>query len=188
MARIYTRTGDDGTTGLFAGDRISKADPRIEAIGAVDEANAAIGMARLHGAAFPEIDAMLARVQHELFDLGAELATPAESDAAGAVPRMADTLAARLESEIDRIDAGLPPLHRFVLPGGTPLAAGLHLARTAVRRAERAMVALEASVAGAVSTPAFRYVNRLSDLLFVAARAANDRGAADVLWVPAGQR
>jgi cob(I)alamin adenosyltransferase len=187
LNRIYTRTGDDGATRLATGEPVSKADARVEAYGAVDEANACIGLARVHtaGAALDEI---LARVQNELLDLGADLATPAAADeAAGSKLRILDSQVGRLEAEIDQLNAALPDLTSFVLPGGTPAAAALHLARTVCRRAERRAVGLQASGA-AVSPAAMKYLNRLSDLLFVAARAANDQGRSDVLWVSGGTR
>ncbi|GIL01470.1 MAG: cob(I)yrinic acid a,c-diamide adenosyltransferase [Alphaproteobacteria bacterium] len=186
LNKIYTRTGDDGSTALVGGERRRKHDPRVDAYGTVDEANAAIGLARLHvAAASPLIDAMLARIQNDLFDLGADLATPGGGDDDRAL-RVSDAQVLRLEAEIDAINAGLAPLRSFVLPGGSAAAAHLHLARTVVRRAERLMVALAG--AEAVNGAALRYVNRLSDLLFVAARAVNDNGARDVLWVPGGNR
>jgi cob(I)alamin adenosyltransferase len=182
LNRIYTRTGDDGSTRLASGQPVSKADPRVEAYGAVDEANSCLGLARLHTAADPQLDAMLARIQNELFDLGADLSTPARADeAAGGVLRILDTQVARLEAEIDAINGQLPPLTSFILPGGTPAAAALHLARTVCRRAEREAVRL-AEAGEAVGGPALRYLNRLSDFLFVAARFANDKGAAEVFW------
>lgn len=180
LNRIYTRTGDQGATRLATGEPVSKADARVEAYGAVDETNACLGLARLHTEG--DFDAMLARLQNELFDLGADLSTPPEADEAdGARLRILDSQVSRLEAEIDAINAELPPLGSFVLPGGTPAAAALHLARTVCRRAEREAVRLAESGA-AVSPPAMRYLNRLSDLLFVAARYANDRGAAEVFW------
>lgn len=180
LNRIYTRTGDAGSTRLATGEPVSKADRRVEAYGAVDEANACIGLARVHTAG--DLDAILARVQNELFDLGADLSTPAAPDEApGGKLRILDTQVARLEREIDQLNAELPPLASFVLPGGTPAAAALHLARTVCRRAEREAVRL-ADAGEAVGGPALRYLNRLSDLLFVAARFANDRGAAEVFW------
>lgn len=190
LNKIYTRTGDDGTTGLAAGPRRSKADLRLEAVGTVDEANAAIGLARLHTAqAHPAIDAMLARIQNDLFDLGADLATPDDGRPLGYEPlRIVSAQTARIEADIDALNAGLEPLRSFVLPGGSPAAAALHLARTVARRAERAMVALAARAGELVSAEALRYVNRVSDLLFVAARAVNDNGSADVLWVPGKNR
>ncbi|HYD97804.1 MAG TPA: cob(I)yrinic acid a,c-diamide adenosyltransferase [Alphaproteobacteria bacterium] len=185
LTRIYTRGGDRGETSLGDGSRVAKTDPRIEAIGAVDEANACIGLARLHAAG--EVDAMLARIQNDLFDLGADLCLP-ESDAPPPYPplRVTDAQVERLEREIDAMNAALRPLDSFILPGGTPLAAHLHLARTVARRAERRVMALAA--AQPVGAPACRYVNRLSDHLFVLGRHANDDGRGDVLWVPGGNR
>jgi cob(I)alamin adenosyltransferase len=182
LNRIYTRTGDDGGTRLSTGERVSKAGLRVEAYGAVDETNACLGMARLHTTVDAAFDAVLARVQNELFDLGADLSTPPKADEAqGSVLRILDSQVSRLEAEIDELNAGLPPLASFVLPGGTPASAALHLARTVCRRAERAAVRL-IEAGEPVSGPALRYLNRLSDLLFVAARHANDRGAAEVFW------
>lgn len=181
LNRIYTRTGDGGVTRLATGAEVSKSAARVNAYGEVDETNACLGLARLHTAGAP-LDEMLARIQNELFDLGADLATPARPDEAeGSVLRILDSQVARLEAEIDALNAELPPLASFVLPGGTPAAAALHLARTVARRAERAAVALAES-GEAVSPPALRYLNRLSDFLFVAARAANDDGASEVFW------
>jgi len=187
LNRIYTRTGDDGSTGLVGNERRSKADPRLEAIGAVDETNAAIGVARIQSAGIGTIDAILSRIQNDLFDLGADLATPiAEGEAPAAALRVAAEQVERIEREIDALNDPLEPLRSFVLPGGSPLAASLHVARTVARRAERRMVAL--AEREPVSLPALHFVNRLSDLLFVAARWANDRGASDVLWVPGQNR
>ncbi|MDP2011189.1 MAG: cob(I)yrinic acid a,c-diamide adenosyltransferase [Phenylobacterium sp.] len=180
LNRIYTRTGDKGATRLATGATVSKASLRVETYGAVDETNACIGLARLHTTG--EFDLMLERIQNELFDLGADLSTPAKADEApGQMLRILDSQVARIESEIDGLNADLPALASFVLPGGTPAAAALHLARTVARRAERIAVALMES-GEEVSGPAFRYLNRLSDLLFVAARHANDGGKADVFW------
>jgi cob(I)alamin adenosyltransferase len=180
LNRIYTRTGDAGTTRLATGQSVSKADLRVEAYGAVDETNACLGLARVHTSG--EFDALLARIQNELFDLGADLSTPAKPDEAqGAKLRILDSQVDRLEGEIDALNAELPPLASFVLPGGTPAAAALHLARTVCRRAEREAVRL-IEAGEPVSPPAMRYLNRLSDLLFVAARYANDKGAAEVFW------
>jgi cob(I)alamin adenosyltransferase len=187
LNRIYTRTGDAGETALADGRRVPKHAPRVEAYGTVDELNATLGLARLHAAA--EIDASLARVQNDLFDLGADLATPDfENDAQAPRPRLRVVAAqvTRLEAEIDEINARLSPLRSFVLPGGTALAAHLHLARTVARRAERLAVALAGLEA--VNPEAVRYLNRVSDWLFVAARVANDDGASDVLWVPGANR
>lgn len=185
LNRIYTKTGDKGTTGLGDGARVSKADLRVEAYGTVDEANAAIGLARLHSAGLPEIDAILARIQNDLFDLGADLATPDRGEPLGYEPlRIVESQVERLEREIDAMNARLKPLKSFILPGGSPLAAHLHLARTIARRAERLMVALAERAGEPVTGAALRYVNRLSDLLFVLSRNANADGATDVLWVP----
>ena len=182
LNRIYTRTGDAGATRLADGRKVSKADLRVEAYGAVDETNACLGLARLHTAGADALDGSLARIQNELFDLGADLATPAKrGEADGQVLRVSEAQVARLESEIDALNAALPELKSFVLPGGTAAAAALHLARTVCRRAERAAVRL-AEAGEAVSPAALKYLNRLSDLLFVAARHANDRGAAEVFW------
>jgi cob(I)alamin adenosyltransferase len=182
LNRIYTRTGDAGTTRLATGAPVSKADLRVETYGAVDETNACLGLARAHTAGAGDFDALLERLQNELFDLGADLSTPAKPDEApGAMLRILDSQVERLESEIDTLNAELPPLTSFVLPGGTHAAAALHLARTVCRRAEREAVRL-AEAGEPVSGPAMRYLNRLSDLLFVAARYANDRGQAEVFW------
>jgi cob(I)alamin adenosyltransferase len=189
LSKIYTRTGDDGTTALGTGERRPKHDLRVEAYGSVDEANAAIGLARAHLGQAGEIDAMLARIQNDLFDVGADLATPAQGLPPGREAlRVAASQVERLEQEIDRLNAELAPLRSFVLPGGSPAAAALHLARTIVRRAERLMVALSEREPGGVGPDALKYVNRLSDHLFVAARWVNDRGAADVLWAPGANR
>jgi cob(I)alamin adenosyltransferase len=187
LNRIYTRAGDGGTTRLATGEPVSKADPRVAAYGDVDEANAAIGMARLATAGHATLDAVLARIQNDLFDLGADLATPPVGDE-DERPRLriVDSQVTRLEAEIDELNARLQPLQSFVLPAGAPAAAALHVARTVCRRAERACVAL--AQREAVSPAALKYLNRLSDLLFVAARCANDDGRADVLWQPGGTR
>ena len=182
LNRIYTRTGDAGSTRLASGATVSKSDPRVETYGAVDETNACLGLARTHTAGSGELDAILARLQNELFDLGADLATPARPDEAeGSKLRILGSQVDRLEAEIDALNAELPPLTSFVLPGGAPAAAALHLARTVCRRAEREAVRL-VEAGEPVSGPALRYLNRLSDLLFVAARYANDKGAAEVFW------
>ncbi len=189
LNKIYTRTGDDGMTGLVAGERRGKHDLRIEAFGTVDETNACIGLARLHTRDDPELDAMLGRVQNDLFDLGADLATPEGGERLASQPlRITDAQTERLEREIDDMNEHLAPLNSFVLPGGTAAAAGLHLARTVCRRAERLVVALNQKPGDAVSPAAIRYLNRLSDFLFVAARHANDRGGHDVLGVPGQNR
>ena len=194
LNKIYTRTGDDGTTGLGTGKRVPKYDMRVEAYGAVDETNAALGIARLHLSGEPLLEAILVRVQNDLFDLGADLCVPpAANEEQGASLRIVPAQVKRLEDDIDFLNAELSPLTSFVLPAGTAASAHLHLARTICRRAERIMVALshqgEGTVGeGAVGAPALHYVNRLSDLLFVAGRYANARGAADVLWVPGASR
>ncbi|MHA1189138.1 MAG: cob(I)yrinic acid a,c-diamide adenosyltransferase [Alphaproteobacteria bacterium] len=190
LNRIYTRTGDDGTTGLGTGERRRKDDLRIETFGTVDETNAAIGIARTQlGEAHADLDAMLARIQNDLFDLGAELATPEGDKPPDFEPlRIISEQVTRLESEIDTLNANLNPLRSFILPGGAPAAASLHLARTIARRAERRMVTLAAQEPGKVGEPALRYINRLSDFLFVASRHVNDGGAADILWVPGQTR
>ncbi|ALA18011.1 cob(I)yrinic acid a,c-diamide adenosyltransferase [Chelatococcus daeguensis] len=189
LNRIYTRTGDDGTTGLATGARRPKYDLRVEAYGTVDEANACIGLARLHTGADAELDAMLARIQNDLFDLGADLSTPDDGKPLPYEPlRILDAQVARLEGEIDQLNAHLSPLRSFVLPGGSPAAAALHLARTVCRRAERQATALAARADEPVTPAVVKYLNRLSDFLFVAARYANDKGAADVLWIPGQNR
>jgi len=182
LNRIYTRTGDAGATRLATGQQVSKSDLRVETYGAVDETNACVGLARLHTTDDADFDAMLGRIQNELFDLGADLATPPKADEApGARLRILDSQVERLEGEIDRMNDGLPALQSFILPGGTPAAAALHLARTVCRRAEREAVRL-VEAGEPVSGPAMRYLNRLSDFLFVAARWANGRGANEVFW------
>jgi len=184
LDRIYTRGGDKGMTSLGNGERVPKHDLRVEAYGAVDEANAAIGLARLHTVG-SELDAMLSRIQNDLFDLGADLATPEdEEDDPRRRPalRIDQVQVDRLEAEIDAMNARLSPLTSFILPGGAPAAAYLHLARTISRRAERLVTALQD--AERINPVALSYINRLSDHLFVAARLANNDGAADVLWVP----
>lgn len=189
LNKIYTRTGDDGTTGLGTGARVRKYDLRVQAYGTVDETNAAVGLARLHLQGEPALDAILTRVQNDLFDLGADLCTPpVEGEATGGALRIVPAQVTRLEEDIDSLNAELAPLTSFVLPAGSPASAHLHLARTICRRAEREMVELSHTAPGAVGAPAIHYVNRLSDLLFVAGRYANDRGKADVLWVPGASR
>lgn len=187
LNRIYTRTGDKGETALGDGTRVAKHSLRVSAYGTVDETNATVGLARLH--ATGDIGAALARIQNDLFDLGADLCRPEmEKDGAAGYPvlRMVDAQVVRLESEIDAMNAKLSPLRSFILPGGTALAAHLHLARTVSRRAER--MAVELADAESVNPAAVRYLNRLSDWFFVAARIANDYGRADVLWVPGANR
>jgi len=187
LTRIYTRTGDKGTTALASGERRKKHDLRIEAYGTVDETNSCIGLARLHSEG--ELDAMLGRIQNELFDLGADLSMPDTGKPLPYEPlRIIDSQVERLEREIDRLNGELSPLCSFVLPGGSPAAAALHLARTVCRRAERLAVALAEKPGEAVSPAAIKYLNRLSDFLFVASRYANDRGARDVLWAPGATR
>ena len=182
LTRIYTRGGDKGETSLGGGARVAKHDPRVAAYGAVDEANAAVGMARLEAGG--DVDEMLRRIQNDLFDLGADLCRPGiDGDSA---LRIVESQVDRLESEIDRVNGGLAPLESFVLPGGTALAAHLHLARTLTRRAEREMTALAAHEP--VNPHAIRYINRLSDHLFVLSRQANDGGGKDVLWEPGANR
>ena len=189
LNRIYTRTGDDGTTALGNGERRPKFDLRIAAYGTIDELNAAIGMARLHTANAADIDGMLARIQNDLFDLGADLCSPDKGKGpGGARLTVVDAQVSRLEAEIDALNADLAPLRSFVLPGGTPAAAALHVARTICRRAERLIVELAQRPDEAVSAAVLKYVNRLSDFLFVASRHANDQGGRDVLWVPGQNR
>jgi cob(I)alamin adenosyltransferase len=187
LNRIYTRTGDDGTTGLGNGERRAKYDLRIASVGTIDETNAAIGIARLNLGDRAELDAMLALVQNDLFDLGADLAVPEREGKAERL-RVISTQVDRLEQNVDALNAKIPPLTSFVLPGGSAAAAHLHLARTVCRRAERLVVELAAKPDEPVGDPVVQYLNRLSDLLFVAARAANDDGKADILWVPGQNR
>jgi cob(I)alamin adenosyltransferase len=184
LTRIYTRGGDAGQTSLGDGTRVAKHALRVAAYGTVDEANAAIGIARIH--ADTAADAMLGRIQNDLFDLGADLCTPEDGRRAAGALRVVAAQTKRLESEIDLMNATLAPLDSFILPGGSPTAAYLHLARTVVRRAER----LVSELAGAeqVSPEALKYLNRLSDHLFVLGRRVNDGGAQDVLWTPGANR
>jgi cob(I)alamin adenosyltransferase len=187
LSKIYTRTGDAGSTALGSGERVPKSHLRIHAYGTVDEANSCLGLARLHTAAdeLTELDQTLARIQNDLFDLGADLCVPqSPEDRAATRLRVEQSQVDRLEKDIDQLNESLAPLRSFVLPGGHPAAAALHLARTVCRRAERIMVELVEAEPGGVSPPAMRYVNRLSDFLFVAARWANARHGGDVLWVP----
>jgi len=190
LNKIYTRTGDDGTTGLGSGERRLKSDLRVEAYGTVDEANACVGLARLHTqASHPELDAMLGRIQNDLFDLGADLSCPDTGEKLEYEPlRIIAAQTKRIEADIDALNKYLQPLKSFILPGGSPAAAALHLARTVTRRAERAMVALAQNPDEQVNREAIRYVNRVSDFLFVAGRVVNDNGNADVLWVPGKNR
>lgn len=186
LNRIYTRTGDDGMTGLVDGSRIGKDNSRLHAIGEVDEANSAIGVAIAALSGGPLCTA-LARIQNDLFDLGADLATPGEDFAPSATAlRVTQAQAARLESEIDAMNEAMPPLTSFILPGGTAAAGALHMARAIVRRAERAAVAAAHDVA--INPAALAYLNRLSDYLFVAARHVNQNAGGDVLWVPGASR
>ena len=185
LTRIYTRGGDAGQTSLGDGARVDKHDLRVEAYGTVDEANAVLGVARLQSPANqPDVDAMLARIQNDLFDVGADLCVPGPAD--DGKLRVATAQVDRLEAEIDRMNAELAPLNSFVLPGGSGCAAQLHLARTVTRRAERLVSALAARET--VNPAVLKYLNRLSDHLFVLARWVNDRGAGDVLWVPGANR
>jgi cob(I)alamin adenosyltransferase len=189
LNRIYTRTGDEGTTALGTGERRKKYDLRIAAYGTADEANAVIGLARLHTADDAQLDAMLARIQNDLFDVEADLCMPDKGKGpGGARLSVTEAQVTRLEQEIDLLNAELAPLRSFVLPGGTPAAAYLHLARTICRRVERLMVELADKPGESVSAAALKYINRLSDFLFVASRHANNKGAGDVLWVPGENR
>ena len=189
LTRIYTRTGDGGDTSLATGERTRKSDLRVEAYGAVDETNACLGLVRLHTGGDGVLDAMLARIQNELFDLGADLSTPARGVKEGASAlRIIDAQVSRLEAEIDLLNGELSPLTSFVLPGGSAASAALHQARTVCRRAERLLVALMDKPGEDISGPALRYLNRLSDLLFTAARWTNGKGQADVLWTPGSTR
>lgn len=190
LNKIYTRGGDAGATSLGSGERVPKHALRITAYGNVDETNATIGMARIHLGGQPAVvEAMLARIQNDLFDLGADLTVPERGDAIGKPAlRVTQAQVDRLETEIDLLNEELQPLRSFVLPGGTAGAAALHVARTVCRRAERGIVELAAQPDEPVSDAALKYVNRLSDLLFVMSRYVNDRGAGDVLWVPGQNR
>ncbi len=188
LNRIYTRKGDDGSTALVTGERLPKSHLRVEAYGTIDETNSIVGMARLHTAALPELDAMLARIQNDLFDLGADLATPPTAELKWEPLRILASQVERLEQEIDLLNEDLEPLKSFVLPGGTAASAHLHLARTVSRRAERLMVQFLAEDPQAMSRECLAYTNRLSDFFFVAARWVNDHGRADVLWTPGANR
>ena len=190
LNRIYTRTGDDGTTALGSGARVRKDSIRVAAYGTVDETNAMIGVARLHlDGELAEVDRMLGRVQNDLFDLGADLCVPDRGEPISYEPlRITPAQVSRIERDIDQLNAGLQPLRSFVLPGGTPAAAYLHAARTVCRRAERLIVRLAAKPDEPVNEAAIQYVNRLSDFLFVASRFANSRGGGDVMWVPGQNR
>ncbi len=190
LNRIYTRTGDDGTTALGTGERRKKYDLRIEAYGTLDEVNAVIGIARLHAAGDSALDGMLGRIQNDLFDVEADLCMPSEKGKGpgGARLTVTDTQVDWLEQQIDRLNDDLSPLKSFILPGGSAAAAYLHLARTVCRRGERLMAELRDQPGEEVTPAALKYVNRLSDFLFVAGRHANDKGATDVLWVPGQNR
>lgn len=190
LNKIYTKTGDDGTTALGSGERVKKFNPRISAYGTIDEANSIIGVARLTTMhEHRTVDAMLARIQNDLFDLGADLCVPDRGQKLEYEPlRIIDAQVKRLESEIDELNGELQPLRSFILPGGSAAAAHLHVARTVVRRAERHMVELTEDKSEQISPAAFQFVNRLSDFLFVAGRYVNDKGRADVLWVPGKNR
>jgi cob(I)alamin adenosyltransferase len=189
LNKIYTRTGDDGSTALGSGERRKKYDLRVAAYGTIDEANAAIGVARLHTVHDAELDAALARIQNDLFDVGADLCTPGKGKGpGGARLTVTDKQVEWLEAEIDRFNAALQPLRSFVLPGGGAASAHLHLARTICRRAERLIAELKDKPDESVSSEVLKYVNRLSDFLFVASRYANSRGAGDVLWKPGENR
>jgi cob(I)alamin adenosyltransferase len=191
LNRIYTRTGDDGTTALGTGERRAKHDLRIEAYGTIDEANSAIGLARVvtgSDAVCARVDTMLLSIQNDLFDLGADLCVPRSAEGEAESLRIVQSQVDRLERTIDELNAELAPLRSFVLPAGSPAAAALHFARTVTRRAERLLVALTEAPGEDVGGPALRYINRLSDFLFVAARYVNHKGEADVLWVPGQNR
>src|SRR5579884_3295240 len=189
LNKIYTRTGDDGTTALGTGERRKKYDLRIAAYGTVDETNAAIGVARLHTGDDAALDAALARIQNDLFDVGADLCTPGQGKGpGGARLTVTEAQVAWLEAEIDRLNGALVPLRSFVLPGGSAAAAYLHLARALCRRAERLIAELKDKPDETVTPEVLKYVNRLSDFLFVASRHANAKGEGDVLWVPGQNR
>ena len=188
LNKIYTRTGDDGTTALGTGERRQKYDLRVESYGTVDEVNSLVGVARLH-VADETLEAMLSRIQNDLFDLGADLATPDTGEKLEYEPlRVVASQVDRLEADIDRLNGDLQPLRSFVLPAGTPASAHLHVARTVARRAERIMVHLKSQEPDKVGEPGLKYMNRLSDFLFVAARWVNGHGEDDVLWVPGANR
>jgi cob(I)alamin adenosyltransferase len=187
LNRIYTRTGDDGTTSLGSGARRKKYDLRVASYGTVDEVNAVLGLVRLHTAKLAGLDAALARIQNDLFDVEADLCL-AEKGPGGAKLTVTDKQVAWIEQQIDLLNADLAPLKSFILPGGSPASAYLHLARTVCRRAERIMVELKDQPGESVSDASLKYINRLSDYLFVAGRYANDKGASDVLWAPGENR
>lgn len=187
LNRIYTRTGDDGTTALGSGARRKKYDLRVAAYGTLDEVNAVIGLVRLHTAGDKILDAALERIQNDLFDVEADLCL-SEKGPGGARLTVTDAQVEWIEQQIDRFNADLAPLKSFILPGGSPAASYLHLARTVCRRAERMMVELNDKPGEGVTAPALKYVNRLSDFFFVAGRYANDKGVRDVLWAPGAHR
>ncbi len=187
LNKIYTRTGDDGTTSLGSGARRKKYDLRVDAYGTLDEANSVLGLVRVHTNSDPELDGALRRIQNDLFDVEADLCL-SEKGPGGARLTVTDAQVAWLENEIDKFNATLAPLTSFILPGGSAASAYLHLARTVCRRAERIMVELRDQAGEEVSAASLKYVNRLSDFLFVAGRYANDRGKSDVLWVPGQNR
>ena len=190
LTKIYTRGGDQGETSLGDGSRVAKHDARVEAYGSVDETNAVIGLVRIEiartGADEKDLDAALSRIQNDLFDLGADLCTPEDGRRAEGALRIAASQVEWLETEIDKINERLAPLSSFILPGGSPVAAQLHLARTVARRAERCVT--ELTLSETLNMEAVKYLNRLSDLLFVMSRAANNDGADDILWVPGANR
>jgi len=189
LNKIYTRTGDAGTTALGTGERVPKHNIRVETYGTVDEINAVLGIARLHVENQPDVNTMLRRIQNDLFDLGADLCFPESGEPLDYEPlRITSAQVDRLEAEIDQLNADIAPLNSFILPGGSALAAHLHHARTVSRRAERLCVALADAEPGKVSDAVLKYLNRLSDFLFVAARWCNDKGKADVLWTPGANR
>lgn len=190
LNKIYTRTGDDGTTALGSGERRAKYDLRVEAYGTVDETNACVGLVRLHTAkSDPDLDRMLTRIQNDLFDLGADLSTPETDEPPSYEPlRITDSQVSRVEADIDALNKGLKPLRTFVLPGGNAASATLHMARTVSRRAERLMVELAEKPGEKVNPAALKYINRISDFFFVAGRVVNNNGADDLLWVPGENR
>ncbi|KPB00231.1 cob(I)yrinic acid a,c-diamide adenosyltransferase [Ahrensia marina] len=190
LNKIYTRTGDDGTTALGTGERRLKYDLRVNAYGTVDETNACVGMVRLHTSTIDhDLDRMLSRIQNDLFDLGADLATPETEEPPAYEPlRITEAQVARIEADIDALNSGLKPLRSFVLPGGSPASAALHMARTVARRAERLIVELGEQPGEHVNPAAVKYINRISDFFFVAGRVVNNNGADDLLWVPGENR
>jgi cob(I)alamin adenosyltransferase len=189
LNKIYTKTGDAGTTGLGTGQRVRKDDLRIAAYGTVDETNATLGVVRQHLSGHPGLDAKILRIQNDLFDLGADLCVPDRGEKLEfEALRITEGQVTRLEAELDEMNAEINPLKSFILPGGSPASVAFHVARTVCRRAERDMVSLAAAENEPVSAAALKYINRLSDYLFVAGRYVNDRGKSDVLWVPGQNR